>query len=325
MYDYGIPVWCGARHYFPGVDSSPQSLPVARGLVKMKCGSQSEVGKIRSILLKHPKNAYISQENIDVQWKELNYSGRPDYVIAETEYEEFVGLLRKEIAEVHYLPLNRETGLDSVYVHDPVIITRAGAVLCNMGKEMRRGEPEAAGAFLSELGIPILGSITGEGRLEGGDVVWLDERILAVGHGYRTNAEGIRQLKELTANFVDEFVTVPLVHWNGPEYCLHLMSLISPVDHDLAVVYSRLMPVPFRNWLLKRGMHLLEVPDSEYGSMACNVLAIAPRKCIMLFGNPRTRQMLEDHGVEVHEFGGDEISRKGAGGPTCLTRPLLRD
>jgi arginine deiminase len=291
----------------------------------MKYGSQSEVGKIRSILLKHPKDAFISQANIDAQWQELNYSGCPDYVKARTEYEEFVDLLRAEIHDVHYLPQNSGTGLDSIYVHDPVIITRAGAILCNMGKETRRGEPEAVGAFLSELGVPILGSITGEGRLEGGDVVWLDERTLAVGQGYRTNAEGIHQLKDLTANLVDEFVVAPLVHWNGPEYCLHLMSYISPVDHDLAVVYSRLMPVRFRNWLLKRGMRLLEVPDSEHGSMACNVLAIAPRKCIILSGNPQTRQMLEDHGVEVHEFVGDEVCRKGAGGPTCLTRPLLRE
>jgi N-dimethylarginine dimethylaminohydrolase len=291
----------------------------------MRYSSQSEVGKIHSILLKHPKDAYIGQANIDAQWQELNYSGCPDIGRAKDEYDAFVDLLTAEITDVHYLPQHSEAGLDSIYVHDPVIITRAGALLCNMGKEIRGREPEAAGAFLSELGIPILGSITGDGRLEGGDVVWLDERILAVGLGYRTNAEGVRQLKEFTENLVDEFVVVPLPHWNGPECCLHLMSFISPVDHDLAVVYSRLMPVPFRNWLLKRGTRLLEVPDSEYGSMACNVLAVAPRRCIVLSGNRRTRQMLEDHGVEVHEFVGDEISRKGAGGPTCLTRPLLRD
>jgi len=291
----------------------------------MQYGSQSEVGKVRSILLKHPRDAYIDQESVAGQWKELNYSSCPDYREALSEYDRFVDLLGQEGAEIQYLPVNRETGLDSLYVHDPVIITQAGAILCNMGKEMRRGEPTAVGHFLSALDIPILGSITGEGRLEGGDVVWLDERTIAVGQGYRTNAEGIRQLKALTDDLVDEFVVVPLVHWNGPEYCLHLMSMISPVDRDLAVVYSRLMPVSFRNWLLSRGMHLLEVPDSEYASMACNVLAIAPRKCIMLSGNPQTRQMLEENGVKVHQYTGDEISRKGAGGPTCLTRPLLRE
>ena len=291
----------------------------------MRYGSQSEVGRIHSILLKHPKDAFIDQANVDAQWRGLNYSGCPEVGRALDEYNDFVDILSAEIPDLYYLPQHSKTGLDSIYVHDPVIITRAGAILCNMGKEMRRGEPEAAGDFLSELGIPILGSITGEGRLEGGDVVWLDERTLAVGLGYRSNAEGIRHLKRLTADLIDEFVVVPLVHWNGPEYCLHLMSFISPVDNDLAVVYSKLLPVQFRNWLLKRGIRLLEVPDSEYDSMACNVLAIAPRKCIVLSGNPQTRQMLEDQDVEVHVIEGREISRKGAGGPTCLTRPLLRE
>jgi len=290
----------------------------------MRFGSQSEVGKIQKILLKHPKDAFISQDNIDAQWKVLNYSGRPDYSKASEEYENFVGLLKKEVSETHYLPKSDKTGLDSVYVHDPVIITRRGAILCNMGKEKRCGEPSACGELLSELGIPILGAITGEGRLEGGDVVWLDERTLAVGLGYRTNEVGIRQLKEFTAALLDEFVVVPLPHWRGPEHVLHLMTLISPVDYDLAVVYSRLLPIPFREWLVNRGVKLLGVPDSEFETMACNVLTTSPRRCIMLSGNHRTKRMLQDEGVEVREYVGEEISRKGAGGPTCLTIPLLR-
>jgi N-dimethylarginine dimethylaminohydrolase len=161
--------------------------------------------------------------------------------------------------------------------------------------------------------------------LEGGDVVWVDERTLAVGRGYRTNDEGLRQLRELTADIVDEIVVVALPHWNGPADVLHLMSFLSPIDHDLALVYSRLMPVPFREWLLARGNRLVEVPDEEYDTMACNVLAVAPRKCIMLEGNPRTRELLEAEGVEVRVFGGAEICAKGAGGPTCLTCPILHE
>jgi len=290
----------------------------------MKFGSQSEVGKIERILIKHPQDAFISQKNVDAQWRDLDYSSCPDYNKALEEYEDFVDLLKKEVSEIHHLPKSDKTGLDSIYVHDPVIITKGGAILCNMGKEGRRGEPSACGDFLSELGMPILGAITGEGRLEGGDVVWLDEGILAVGLGYRTNDAGIRQLKELTAELVDEFVVVPLPHWRGPGHVLHLMTLISPVDYNLAVVYSRLLPVPFREWLINRGLKLLEVPDSEFGSMACNVLAVAPRRCIMLSGNPRTKRMLQDEGVRVWDYQGEEISRKGAGGPTCLTRPLFR-
>lgn len=291
----------------------------------MKFGCQSEVDQIKSLLLKHPKDAFISLDNIQSQWKELNYLASPDYDKAIKEYENFVEYLKKSIPDIYYLPQNDKTELDSIYVHDPVIITNKGAILCNMGKEKRRAEPSAAGEFLLEFGIPILGSITGEGTLEGGDVVWIDERTLAVGLGYRTNEEGIRQLKELSRDIVDEFIVVPLPHWKGPGDVLHLMSLISPIDHDLAVVYSRLLPVPFREWLLRRGIRLLEVSDSEFETMACNILAVSPRKCIMISGNPRTKQMLEDKGIEVWEYGGEDISMKGAGGPTCLTRPLLRE
>jgi N-dimethylarginine dimethylaminohydrolase len=291
----------------------------------MKFGGQSEVDQIKILLLKHPKDAFMSQENIQSQWKELNYLASPDYEKALEEYDSFVEYLKKSNPEIHYLPQNDKAGLDSIYVHDPIIITHKGIILGNMGKEQRRGEPQAAGGFLLELGIPILGSITGEGKLEGGDVVWFDERTLTVGLGYRTNEEGIRQLKALTRHFVDEFVVVPLPHWKGPGDVLHLMSLISPVDHGLAVVYSRLLPVSFRDWLVRRGIQLLEVPDSEYETMACNILAVSPRKCIMISGNPQTKKILEDKNIEVWEYGGEEISRKGAGGPTCLTRPLLRE
>ncbi len=291
----------------------------------MKFGAQSEVDQIKSLLLKHPKDAFISQDNLQSQWRELNYLASPDYDKALMEYDNFVEYLKKSIPEICYLPRNEETGLDSIYVHDSVIITNKGAILCSMGKEKRREEPSAAGEFLRELGITILGSITNEGRLEGGDVVWVDEQTLAVGLGYRTNEEGIRQLKALTRHFVDEFVVVPLPHWKGPDDVLHLMSLISPIDHNLAVVYSRLLPVPFRKWLVRRGIELLDVPDSEFETMACNILATSPRKCIMISGNPQTRQSLEDKGAEVWEYRGEEISKKGAGGPTCLTRPLLRE
>jgi arginine deiminase len=290
----------------------------------MRFGSQSEVEKIQKILIKHPKDAFVSQRDVNSQWKELNYLGCPDYKKALQEYESFVGLLKKEVSEIHYLPKTDKTGLDSIYVHDPLIVTKEGAILCNMGKQERQAEPKAAGDCLSDLGIPILGAITGEGRLEGGDVVWLDERTLAVGLGSRTNQEGIQQLKELTQPLVDEFVLVPLPQWDGPADVLHLMSLISPVDYDLALVYSKLLPVPFREFLINRGIKLLEVSDFEFETMACNVLATSPRKCIMLSGNPRTKRMLEEEGVEVWDYVGEEISRKGAGGPTCLTRPLVR-
>jgi len=291
----------------------------------MLFGSQSEVGKIKRLLLKHPQEAFISTPNIGAQWKELNYFGAPNFEKALQEYENFVSLLTPHVAEIVYLPHDSRTGLDSIYAHDPALITSRGAILCNMGKAERRGEPAAMGDFFSKIGVPILGVIADAGALEGGDVIWIDERTLAVGRGYRTNDEGIRQLRQLLKDVVDEIVVVPLPHWRGPGDVLHLMSLISPIGHQLALVYSRLLPVPFREWLLAHEIKLLELPEAEYDSMGCNVLAMAPRKCLMLAGNPRTKALLINEGVEVWEYAGEEISHKGAGGPTCLTRPIWRE
>jgi N-dimethylarginine dimethylaminohydrolase len=160
--------------------------------------------------------------------------------------------------------------------------------------------------------------------LEGGDFLWLDEATAVVGRGYRTNDEGIEQLEILLADTADDLVVVPLPHWKGPSDVFHLMSVISPIDHDLALVYSPLLPVPFREFLLHRGVSLVEVPDEEFESMGCNVLAVAPRVCLVVEGNPVTRRRLEDAGAQVHAYSGEEISLPGCGGPTCLTRPLLR-
>jgi N-dimethylarginine dimethylaminohydrolase len=193
-----------------------------------------------------------------------------------------------------------------------------------MGKPERRGEPAAQEVAFRQLGIPVLGAIAAPGTLEGGDVVWLDERTIAVGRGYRTNDAGIRQLRELLGDLIDEMIVVPLPHWRGPGDVFHLMSIVSPIDRDLSVVYSPLMPVPFRERLLERGMALVEVPDEEFASMGANILAVAPRRCLALRGNPVTRRRLEAAGAEVLEYDGANISSAGGGGPTCLTRPLRR-
>lgn len=285
----------------------------------MKFGCQSMVGRIERVLVKHARDAFISPETLSAQWEGLNYSGCPDYDKALKEFENFVDLLKDFIPEIHYLPKNDRVSVDSIYVHDSVIITKRGALLCNMTREQRRNEPAAMGAFLPELGIPILGAISGEGRLESGDIVWIDERTLAVGRGSRSNAEGVRQLQQLLGDLVDELIIVDL-----PPKVFHLMGIISLIDHNLAVINSRMLPEPFRQWLTTREFKLLEVPASESKTLACNILALAPRKCILLSGNPQTERMLKDEGVEVFTYSGEEISLKGSGGPTCLTRPLLR-
>ncbi len=289
----------------------------------MKC--QSEVGTIKKVVIKHTRDAFISQDNIDSQWEKLNFLSPPDFNKALDEYDEFVKLLQSLIPEVKLLPESENTTLDSLYTHDPVIMTRAGTILCTMGKDNRKGEPEAMGDYLESIGIPILGEILPPGKIEGGDTVWLDPDTLAVGVGYRSNMEGIRQLRILTEGIINEITPVSLPHWQGPDDVLHLMSMISPVDSNLAVVYSPLMAVEFREELIRRGIKLIEVPDDEYETMACNILAVAPRKVIIISGNPKTKKFLEDEGVEVFEFTGDDISRKGAGGPTCLTRAIERE
>jgi len=290
----------------------------------MTATAQSEVGTISRLLLKHPRQAFRDAASIDRQWRALNFTAPPDLARAIDEYEGFVESLNDQGAELHFLEASESTGLDSIYVRDASVICDGGAILCRMGKPAREAEPAAQEAALRALGYPILGAIAPPGLLEGGDVVWLDRRTIAVGRGYRTNDDGIGQLRRLLGDSIDELITVPLPHWRGPADVFHLMSIISPVDGNLAVVYSRLMPVAFRERLLARGTTLIEVPDEEFDSMGANVLATAPRRCLMLSANPITSQRLRQAGVEVIEYRGVDISLKGGGGPTCLTRPLRR-
>lgn len=290
----------------------------------METTPQHDTGRIVKLLLKHARDAFLDNSRIDSQWQSLNYLSKPSLNQAIREYEEFTKLLKDTNTELHFMPPGDNTGLDSIYVRDAVVAAQDGIILCRMGKEARRSEPEAQAAYYREIGIPILGTIKAPGTLEGGDVAWLNKRTVAVGRGYRTNDDGIRQLRELLGNTIDELIEVPLPHFRGPEDVFHLMSIFSPIDRALAVVYSPLMPVPFRETLLQRGYRLVEVPETEYDSMGCNVLAIAPSECLMLEGNPQTRDALLAAGCTVHEYQGNEISRKGCGGPTCLTRPLLR-
>jgi N-dimethylarginine dimethylaminohydrolase len=284
----------------------------------------SEVGRLARVVLKHARDAFHSDVAIESEWRVLNFTSPPNLQKAIAEYDRFQEIIASTGAEIRWLPVRPGTGLDSIYVRDASVICDRGAIICNMGKPQRAWEPSAQATAFREWGIPIAGEIRAPGRLEGGDVVWLDARTIAVGRGYRTNDEGIRQLKELLGASVDDVIVVPLPHWKGAGDVFHLMSIISPVDHDLSVVYSPLLPVPFLETLLGRGMQLVEVPDGEFDSLGSNVLAIEPRRCVMAAGSPRTRRLLEAAGAQVHVYVGSEISLKGGGGPTCLTRPIER-
>ena len=291
----------------------------------MKRTAQSEVGTLQKLLLKHPKDAFRSQEYIDANWRQLNYLAPPDFTRALNEYDKFVEVFLDRNIEVEFLPFSEGAGLDSIYVRDASIITDEGAIICNMGKEARAAEPGDQLKYFLSHGISILDTYSTPATIEGGDVAWLSERVLAVAHGYRTNAAGIALLKRLAADSVAEILVMDSPHYKGPGDVFHLMSVLSPVDYNKAVVYSPLMTVPFRNKLLEMDIEFIEVPDEEFESLGCNVLALSPGVCLMVEGNPVTRSRLESAGVEVIEYAGREISLKGSGGPTCLTRPLIRD
>ena len=283
----------------------------------------SEVDRLIRVAVKHPRDAFVDDATIARQWQDLGFTAPPDLARASREHDRFVEALHSAGATVHLLPRDETTTLDSIYARDAALVCAKGLILCRMGKPQRSEEPAAIGRALDGGQMPICGRIEPPGRIEGGDVIWIDSRTLVVGRGYRTNAEGIRQLRAILGREVD-VVEVPLPHWRGQQDVMHLMSLISPVDRDLALVYSPLLPVPFREWLIDRGIRLVEVPDEEFDTMGTNVLALAPKRCLMLTGNRRTRAALERAGAEVVEYEGTEISVKGAGGPTCLTRPLER-
>jgi len=282
------------------------------------------VDPLRRVIMKSPVTAWKNTNNVKKYWKDLHFISQPKFDKAVLQYNQLTSLIKSFGAEILMLPKNDETNLDSIYTHDAGIATSEGIIICNMGKKVRKNEPVALKNFLIENNIPIIGEIKDPGIIEGGDIIWINERTVAVGEGYRTNKKGIQQLRDILANQVDDIISVPLPHWLGPENCLHLMSNISPIDHNLYLIYPKLLPVKFIKFLKSLNIKLIKVPDKEYESMACNVLPLAPKKCIMMSGNPITKTLLESNNVEVFTYDGSEVSLKGAGGPTCLTRPIYR-
>lgn len=272
---------------------------------------------LRRVLVKRPDEAFAVED--PERW---HYTSRPDLDEARREHDALVAILTGAGAEVIDHPEPQPDRADSIYVFDPALITDRGAVILRMGKELRRGEEAAMARRLEEIGVPVLAELRGDALAEGGDLLWLDSETLAAGQGFRTNAEGLRQLREILTGV--EVLPVELPYFTGPEACLHLLSLISIVDRDLAVVYPPLMPVSFWRMLRDRGFRLVEVPEEEFPTMGPNVLALAPGRCLMLEGNPVTRERLERAGCEVLTYRGREISFKAEGGPTCLTRPIWR-
>jgi N-dimethylarginine dimethylaminohydrolase len=282
------------------------------------------VAPLRRVALKRPREAFGSAERIAAEWRDLGFTAPPDLERAGREHDGLTARLQEAGAEVLELPAADGTTLDSLYVHDAGIVTGRGAVVFRTGKPQRRGEGKALAAALAAWGVPLLGEVAGEATAEGGDTLWLDEATLVVGRGFRTNAAGIAALRLALAPAGVNVEEVHLPCADGPTGLLHLQSVISLLDRDLALVHRPLLPVPLFEMLQARGVRLLEVPDDEYDRLGCNVLALAPRRALMLTGLPRTQARLEAAGCHVTTFEGEEIARKGLGGPTCLTRPILR-
>ncbi len=286
-------------------------------------GAFNNWGSMKKVAIRTPAAAFVSDAKIDREWRDLNWHSRPDLPNSHKEFAKVEELLKATGAEIIHLPAADGLTLDSIYTHDALVITPRGLVLPRMGKPQRRKEAEVNGAHLQSLGIPVAGEITGEGKVEGGDLVWLDRRTLLAGVGYRTNREGVRQLQMLAGSDV-EVLWFDMPHYKGPSDVFHLMSVLSPVDQDLAVVYLPLMSVRLVELLEARGIRFIQVPESEFDSMGCNVLALGPRHAMMVAGNPETERRIRAAGVKLEVIQGTEICRKGEGGPTCMTRPLVR-
>ncbi|HLQ41841.1 MAG TPA: arginine deiminase family protein [Thermoplasmata archaeon] len=274
---------------------------------------------LRTVLVRRPDEAFGAADP-----KQWGYTAKPNLVAAQREHGRLIDMLKQSRVDVRYHEDPQPGKADSIFVHDPAIVTDRGAVILRMGKKLRRGEEESMARTFQALHVPILARLHGDATAEGGDLLWVNHDLLAVGQGFRTNAGGLSQIRETMTGIGVAVEAVPLPYFQGPDTCLHLMSLISVIDDDLAVIYPRLFPVPFWKSLREHGFEFVEVPDEEFNTMAPNVLAVGPRDCIVLEGNPITRKRLEASGCRVRTYRGKEISLKAEGGATCLTRPVLR-
>ena len=278
-------------------------------------GSQSMTGRLERVLVRPPL-----AEDVE-HWRAYGWRAAPDHAAAAAEHEQLCGILEAAGAEV-VVSRHDPGNPDAIYVYDPVLVGAEGAVLLRPGKEGRRSEPSAIAASLAAADVPVATRLDEPVLAEGGDTVWLDERTLLVGLGYRTNPAAVPALSDAFPGV--DVIAFDLPHWNGRGEVMHLMSFLSPLDRDLALVYVRIAPVRLLELLAERGIAVVEVPDDEFETQGPNVLALGPRHALALDGNPETRRRMERAGVDVVVYRGEEISKKGDGGPTCLTRPLLR-
>lgn len=283
-------------------------------------GGQSMVAPLKRVLVRTPDASF---GNADPElW---HYTARPDLDKAKKEHNDFIQILKDEGVDIVFHTTGLPRHADAIFVHDPAILTDKGAIILNMGKPLRQGEEAAIEKTFQQLDIPVLGRLSQAATAEGGDILWLDASTLAIGRGFRTNQQGIDEIRHIVKPLGVNVVQVDLPYDQGKDACLHLQSLISFVDNKKAAVFSKLLPVSFMELLHAKGIELIEVPENEYGTMGTNILAIKPGVCLTIDGNVETKKRLEKAGCKVYTYVGDEISHKAEGGATCLTRPILRE
>jgi N-dimethylarginine dimethylaminohydrolase len=282
------------------------------------------VGPLQRVMVCSPRTAGWNQPERVAHWRDLGFHHAPNYAEALGQHETLCRQLQAAGAELVELPASGELSLDAVYAHDASLATDFGLILMRPGKPNRLAESEHHGVFGRQIGIPVFGKITAPGTTEAGDIVWLDSKTLLIGHGYRTNAAGIQQVRELLAAKGVGVISAPLPYGPGPSACLHLMSLISLLDEQTALVDLPWLAVETVELLQSRGFRLIEIEYSERDALACNVLALGQKRLLAIEENRKTNDRLRDAGFDVRTFPGSEICINGSGGPTCLTRPVHR-
>jgi N-dimethylarginine dimethylaminohydrolase len=307
------------------------------------------VGALQRVLVCSPKTAGWNRPETASDWPDLGFHHAPDFAIAQSQHEALCRELTAVGAAIIELAAAPDLSLDAVYSHDASLATDFGLIVMRPGKANRVFEGQHQAAFCShlsgngtnrvetgafarpasdasalEFSIPTLGEIVAPGTTEAGDILWLDSKTLLIGHGYRTNAAGIAQMRAMLSPKGVQVLSAPLPYGPGPSACLHLMSLISLLDEQTALVDLPWLAVETVELLQSRGFKFIQIDDSERDTLACNVLALGNMRLLAIEENHKTNARLRDAGFDVRTFAGSELCINGSGGPTCLTRPLLR-
>jgi N-dimethylarginine dimethylaminohydrolase len=293
-------------------------------LTAARFNGHSMVGALERVLVCSPKTAGWNQPQRVAAWRDLGFHHAPNSDTAQSQHEALVRELKSAGAEIIELPIADSLSLDAAYTHDASLATDFGLILMRPGKPNRVAEARHHGEWCAAQGIPTFGIITAPGTTEAGDILWLDSKTLLIGHGYRTNAAGITQMRALLAPKNIEVLSAPLPYGPGPSACLHLMSLISLLDEQTALVDLPWLAVETVELLKTRGFRFVEIDYSERDTLACNVLALGGKRLLTIEENRKTNDRLRHAGFDVRTFPGSEICINGSGGPTCLTRPVLR-